>query len=89
MIDLDGTAEFSKIVFVNFDEKLLQFYPNPTTDILYLTQPRRIKLCTSLGLVVLQPAEPVTKLALPLDLAAGIYLLQTDQGEMFRIVVAR
>jgi hypothetical protein len=26
---------------------------------------------------------------LPPDLAAGTYLLQTDQGEMFRIVIAR
>jgi hypothetical protein len=89
MIDLDDTTEFSKIIIVNFDEKLLQFYPNPTTDFLHLTQPRRIKLSTSMGITVLQSMERVTKLALPSDLAAGIYLLQTDQGEMFRIMIAR
>jgi len=89
MIDQDGTSEFSKIIFVNFDEQLLQFYPNPTTDILHLTQPRRIKVSTLLGITVLQPVEEVMKITLPPDLAAGTYLLQTDQGEMFRIVIAR
>jgi hypothetical protein len=89
MIDQDGTSEFSKIIFVNFDEQLLQFYPNPTTDILHLTQPRRIKLSTLLGINVLLLAEPVVKITLPPDLVAGTYLLQTDQGEMFRIVIAR
>ena len=87
MIDQDGTAEFSKVVLLNFDEKPFQVYPNPTTDVLYFTEKRNIRIYDLLGVILLQSADSIREIKIPPHLAAGNYILQTDQSEFIRIVI--
>jgi hypothetical protein len=89
MIDQDGTIEYSKVVSITLDEKPFQVFPNPTSETLFFTKKRYVKLLSLLGVVIFQSEAPVEKILLPTHLVAGTYLLQTDQGEVFKISIVR
>ena len=89
MVDDDGTVAFSEVVSATVDEATLHVYPNPTTEVVHLTEKRKLQLSSAWGLVVWQSGEAVDTVTLPAHLSNGTYLIQTDRGEVFRVVLAR
>ncbi len=89
MVDDDGTVAFSEVVSATVDEATLHVYPNPTTEVVRLTEKRKLQLSNTWGLVLWQSGEAVDTVTLPAHLNNGTYLIQTDRGEVFRVVLAR
>jgi hypothetical protein len=88
MVDRDGSTEFSNVVLVNFASRF-QIYPNPVVDVVHLTEKRAVRISDLLGVIHLESLEPTREIAIPGQLAAGNYILQTDRGEVYRIVILR
>ncbi len=88
MVDRDGSAEFSKVVLVNYESEF-HVYPNPVVDVVHLTEKRIVRISDLLGVIHLESLEPRSEIAIPRYLAAGNYILQTDRGERYRIVIVR
>jgi hypothetical protein len=89
MVDDDGAEEFSEVVFATVDEEILHVYPNPAIEVVHLTKQRKVRLSTAWGLVLWQSADAVDTVTLPAHLTNGTYVIQTDRGEVFRVVLAR
>jgi hypothetical protein len=88
LVDRDGAAEFSKVVLVNYENQF-QVYPNPVVEVVHLTEKRIVRISDLLGVIHIELVEPTREIAIPRHLAAGNYILQTDRGEFYRIVIVR
>jgi len=79
-IDYDGKSHLSKIVYCALDkEQTFEVYPNPTHDILYLTESdntnnRHFEIYNSLGVCVKKIESQFNQIDVS-ELSKGIYLL--------------
>ncbi len=88
MVDRDGTTTYSKVVRVE-RTPVFSVYPNPVSETISFTVPRRVRIYSITGTMVLDSEVPVRTLELSESLAAGSYWIITEQGERKAVIVVR
>jgi uncharacterized protein YkwD len=90
-VDYNGKQSLSHVIAVNTDKKsLLTVYPNPTTDVLYVSlsdnSETSLEISNNLGEIVLK-TNSSNAVSLDLgNLPSGIYMLRTSKGDIQKIV---
>lgn len=84
-VDFGGQFEYSDIIRIdNGEQKLLSVYPNPATEVLYLSDESSFVIYNSMGRAVAEGSGSQVDVS---QFSAGIYLLRTtDNGRVIKFI---